>query len=104
MLLKKLCNVCTTIGSDWNCTVDFIKDRNGEEPHHGSSSVLSNILKEFELTDIWRRRNIGIKQYTWLKVSNIGVSGARLDFIFVKNGIIKLWMFLFYLLGFPIII
>lgn len=72
-------NVCTIIGGDWNCTIDFIVDRNGEEPHHESSVVLSKILKEFELIDIWRRRNIGIKQYTWLKASNNRVSGARLD-------------------------
>ncbi len=78
-------NVVTIIGGDWNCTVDFITDRNGEEPHHGSSFVLSNILKEFELIDIWRRRNIGIKQYTWLKVSNSGVSGARLDRFYIRK-------------------
>lgn len=60
-------NVCTIIGGDWNCTFDFIIDGNGEEPHHESSVVFLNILKEFELIDIWRRRNTGIKQYTWLR-------------------------------------
>lgn len=72
-------NVCTIIGGDWNCTIDFIVDRIGEELHHESSVVLSKILKEFELIYIRRRRNTGIKQYTWLKASNNRVSGARLD-------------------------
>lgn len=76
-------NVCTIIGGDWNCTIDFIIDRNGEEPHHESSVVLSKILKEFELIDIWRRRNPRIKQYTWLKASNNRVSGARLDRFYI---------------------
>jgi len=80
-------NVYNIIGGDWNCTIDFIIDRNGEEPHHESSVVLSKIFKEFELMDIWRRRNPRIKQYTWLKVSNNRVSGARLDRFYIG----KVW-------------
>lgn len=76
-------DVCTIIGGDWNCTIDFILDRNGEEPHHESSVVLLKILKKFDLIDIWRRRNTGIKQYTWLKASNNRVSGARLDRFYI---------------------
>lgn len=32
-------NVCVIIGGDWNCTIDFIIDRNGEEPHNELSVV-----------------------------------------------------------------
>lgn len=61
--------VCVIIGGDWNCTVDFIIDRNGEEPHNESSVVLLKMIKELNLIDIWRKINIGIRQYTWVKAS-----------------------------------
>lgn len=41
--------VCVIIGGDWNCTVDFIIDRNGEEPHNESSVVLLKMIKELNL-------------------------------------------------------
>lgn len=76
-------NVCTIIGGDWNCTIDFKFDRNRDEPHHDSSVLLLNMLIEFELIDIWRQWSKGIKQYTWLKVSENRVSGARLDRLYI---------------------
>lgn len=42
---KSDANVGTFSGGDWNCTVDFIIDRDGEEPHHESSAVLSKNFK-----------------------------------------------------------
>lgn len=35
-------NVCLILGGVWNCTTDFIVDRNGEEPHNKSSDALKN--------------------------------------------------------------
>lgn len=72
-------SVCLIFGGDWNCTIDFTVDRNGEEPHNQSSALLSKVIKDFQLTDVWRIRNEGVKQYTWMKVSDNIVSGARLD-------------------------
>lgn len=80
-------NVCMVIGGDWNCTTNFIVDRNGEEPHNQSSMQLLKIINEFDLIDLWRSRNIGVRQYTWLKVSDNQVSGARLDRFYLG----KIW-------------
>ncbi len=74
------------MGDDWNCTTNFIVDRNGEEPHNQSSMQLLKIINEFDL-DLWRSRNIGVRQYTWLKVSDNQVSGARLDRFYLG----KIW-------------
>lgn len=79
--------VCMIIGGDWNCTTNFLVDRNGEEPHNQSSMQLLKIINEFDLIDLWRSRNIGVRQYTWLKVSSNQVSGARLDRFYLG----KIW-------------
>ncbi len=79
--------VCLVIGGDWNCTTDFTVDRNGEEPYSQSSVTLLKIMHEFQLTDVWRTRNIGVRQYTWLKVCDDRVCGARLDRFYLK----KVW-------------
>lgn len=79
--------VCMIIGGDWNCTTNFIIDRNGEEPHNQSSIQLLKIINEFGLIDLWRSRNIGVRQYAWLKASDNQVSGARLDRFYLG----KIW-------------
>lgn len=79
--------VCMIIGGDWNCTTNFIIDRNGEEPHNQSSIQLLKIINEFDLIDLWRSRNKGVRQYTWLKASDNQVSGARLDRFYLG----KIW-------------
>lgn len=67
------------VGGDWNCTLDFILDRNGEEPHAQSASCLAGVLKRLSLSDVWREHNLSTKQYTWVKVNNERISAARLD-------------------------
>jgi len=46
------------MGGDFNCTLDFNMDRNHEETHHQSSSVLANIIKKFELNNIWKLKTL----------------------------------------------
>ncbi len=44
------------------------------------------MIQEHDLTDVWRNRNEGIKQYTWIKASNNEFKGARLDrFYMIKS-------------------
>ncbi len=33
-------NIWLVLGGDWNCTINFLIDRNGEEPHSRSSESL----------------------------------------------------------------
>lgn len=77
------------LGGDWNCTLDFTVDRNGEEPCPPSASVLRNIIRDYDLIDVWREHHPMTRQYTWVKVASDHVSSARLDrFILVEVRII----------------
>ncbi|KAK3528255.1 hypothetical protein QTP86_028493, partial [Hemibagrus guttatus] len=65
------------MGGDWNCTTDFALDRNGEEPHPQSAKVL--LISQCSVVDVWREQHQGIKQYTWVKVTDTRITAARLD-------------------------
>ncbi len=69
------------IGGDWNCTLDFTCDRDGEEPTFMSAVSLRDkeIIIQYGLVDIWRERNKEIKQYTWIKMTDNRVTTARLE-------------------------
>ncbi len=67
------------VGGDWNCTLNFLLDRNNEEPHPPSASFLKSIIIQNDLVDVWRDKNKEMKQYTWTKVSQEMISVARLD-------------------------
>lgn len=69
-------NGFTILAGDWNCTLNALLDRNGEEPHFQSPTVLENVIKTSNLTDIWRENNPSVKQYTWVKVSDGRISAA----------------------------
>ncbi len=66
ILFEKLGRVLKTLNlgdiiimaGDWNCTLNFNIDRNAEEPHNKSSLVLSNVVKNLNLEDIWRIKNV----------------------------------------------
>lgn len=93
VLFKKIAEFLNTLkqkdivimGGDFNCTLDFNMDRNNEETHNQSSAVLENIIKKFELNDIWRTENPSLKQYTWVKVSEETIHAARLDRFYISN-------------------
>ena len=78
--------VCITMGGDWNCTTQFVIDRNGEEPHWRSSEKLASLISDCDMIDVWRHKNEGVRQYTWLKVGESRVCGARLDRFYVSRG------------------
>ncbi len=67
-------NVCIVMAGDWNCTEHFNVDRNSEEPHFQSGVVLSKLIQEHDLTDVWRNRNEGINSIL-VKISNNEVKG-----------------------------
>ncbi len=58
------------LGGDFNCTLDFTQDRNSEEPHAQSALCLANVIKNLNLSDVWREHNLLSRQYTWVKISN----------------------------------
>lgn len=64
------------MGGDRNCTLDVHVDRNGEEPCIKSSTLLSSIVKRFNLSDMWRENNPLIIQYTWVNITADRISAA----------------------------
>ncbi|XDV25251.1 hypothetical protein PO909_029197 [Leuciscus waleckii] len=65
--------------------LDFVRDRNGEEPHSQSAFCLAKIIKNLKYSDVWRERNLLTRQFTWIKVTNGSVSGARLDRFYISH-------------------
>lgn len=52
------------LGGDWNCTVNFTLDRNGEEPHPSSAKCLHDVISNSNLVDVWRLQHPTVKQYS----------------------------------------
>lgn len=77
--------VVKVIGGDWNCTIEFTKDRSGEEPHLGSARALRDVVNKWDLIDTWRNKHPNTKQFSWVKVAGGRVSAARLDRIYVSH-------------------
>ncbi|CDR18326.1 unnamed protein product [Oncorhynchus mykiss] len=88
------------VGGDWNCTMDFTKDRNREEPHSVSVGVLKGIINQFDLVDVWRTKHPNTRQYTRVKVFGARVSAAQLDSFYI--GAIGCWALPFSRWGFRI--
>lgn len=72
------------VGGDWNCTLNFLLDRNNQEPHPASASFLKSFIIQNDLVDVWRDQNAEIKHYTWTKINLGMISVARLDRFYVK--------------------
>lgn len=43
---------CIISGVDWNCCVDCMLDRTGQETHFESSNFLSHVLTKMDLIDV----------------------------------------------------
>lgn len=65
--------------------MDFICDRNGEEPHFMSAVSLKEIITQYGLVDIRREKNKEIKQFTWIKMTDNRVSAACLDRFYINK-------------------
>ena len=76
---------CVVMGGDWNCTTDFTLDRTGEEPHLQSSTILSQVISESGVVDVWRVKHPQVRQHTWVKVSDGNMSAARLDRVYMSQ-------------------
>lgn len=62
--------VCFILGGDWNCTTDFILDKNQNKHQYQSGVELTNVINGFQLFEVWRAKHIKVKHYTWLKVAD----------------------------------
>lgn len=78
-------NSMINVGGDWNCTLDYVKDRNGEESHLQSAALLRDLVNEHSLLDVWRELHPDSRQYSWVKVSDGKITAARLDRFYVRK-------------------
>lgn len=67
------------LGGDFNCTENYVLDRNHLEPHNASSYALRELLQTHSLCDVWREMHGNDRQYTWAHTRENVISLARLD-------------------------
>ena len=77
--------VPTIIGGDFNCIFNTYLDKLGGDSQAGSTALeaLTDLLKSFNLTDVFRSMHPSARQFTW---TNSKVS-SRLDKFYVSSGI-----------------
>lgn len=68
------------IGGDWNLVRDTMYDKSGglNNPKAKSLDKLNNIMRQYELNDIWRIKNPQRSRYTWRQANPL--IQCRLDF------------------------
>lgn len=77
------------IGGDFNLVLNAILDRKTfavNRSHKRAHEMLSSIMKEFELCDIWRHFNPEVKRYTCHKSVNCA---SRIDFFLLTSTLVS---------------
>lgn len=77
------------IGGDFNITFAPEDRYNTIYRHDNSMSQLSDILSDFQLCDIWRKRFPNDKCFSWKRVINNELKRSRLDFFLVSENFRK---------------
>ncbi len=74
----------TIIAGDFNCTLNSEMDRlNCVGSRDVGQIDIKNIIKEYDLEDIWRRRNPDKKAYSWRR----GKKASRIDYFLISNSL-----------------
>ena len=80
-------NTPLLVGGDFNCVLNDKIDKFGGRPMDNNAKQVANmitdIIEEFSLKDIWRCKNQGSRQYTWNR--NDPAIYCRLDMWLVSN-------------------
>lgn len=72
------------IGGDFNFSLSPLLDRSLPQTTHSKNArAVANIIKEFDLLDVWRHLNPVSKSYTFHSMAHS--SSSRIDFIFVSR-------------------
>ena len=72
-------------GGDWNLIFDTTMNSMGGSPKLKEKSIfhLRSIMSDYELVDIYRLRNPGLRQFTWRRKTPLTM--RRLDFFLISN-------------------
>ena len=74
---------------DFNCALDCEMDRlNSRYNNNRSREVILKGLETFEMEDIWRARNEGVKRFSWFKSdkNKREICASRIDYAIVSRG------------------
>jgi len=72
-------------GGDFNLVLDVSLDKKGGIPrtHHNSQNCVKGIMEDYDLIDIWRKKNPTTRRYTWRSNTNPPIL-CRLDFFLIS--------------------
>ena len=85
IILRDFASETIIWGGDFNCVQDVSIDKKGGRPltHVNSLKSIHSIMEEYDLIDIWRRRNPNIRCYTWHSNTNPPIF-CRLDYFLIS--------------------
>ena len=73
---------------DFNLTLDVDLDRNNTYCNNNKAKEeVENMMDEFYLDDIWRKRNSDKREFSWSKKGDYPRKASRIDFALVSGGI-----------------
>ena len=86
-IVKQLENPCIICG-DFNNVLNVYLDKYPPVPHHDSSrKPLNNMMRECNLSDIWRMRKPKEISFTRSRTTDIGISASRIDRFLVSHSL-----------------
>ena len=67
MIMRDFTCETIVIGGDFNCLQDVTIDKIGgrTQTHENSQRSIFRIMEEYDLIDIWRKKNPNVRRYTW---------------------------------------
>ena len=74
------------IAGDWNCVLNAEMDtKSGKGNYYKTPQHLRKLIKQFDLQDAWRKKNLKCKQFTW-RNSYLNIA-SRLDYFMLDKSI-----------------
>lgn len=77
------------LGGDFNCCLDPVLDRSSTNPSKQSKSaqVINSFLKDYAVSDLWRRMNPTARTYSFF--SQVHQTFSRIDYFLVDNRLLS---------------
>ena len=85
MIMRDFTCETIVIGGDFNCLQDVTIDKKGgrTQTHENSQRSIYRTMEEYDLIDIWRKKNPNVKRYTWRSNTNPPIM-CRLDYFLIS--------------------
>ena len=72
---------------DMNVHMSSLDTSNSRFSLTTAANVLKKLIKDYNLVDIWRKRNPGLRRYSWRRLAP--VQQSRIDYIFISKYLIN---------------